>query len=133
MTGLGRARLLVAALVVLAGGAVLAQKVVRTPDVEVRFLDRIVEQQSDGQTWLTLRFVAPEIGQGAGHVGYEQVSTELDRLCDIEGLPAAKEVGDVDQVLITLMDRIVERGVMDPDATIFIGAYLPTDGGCVWQ
>ncbi|MFV0358313.1 DUF6497 family protein [Tropicimonas sp.] len=101
--------------------------------IEVSYHDRIVEEQADGQIWLTLRFLAPQIGAGEGEAGYDRVVGDLDHLCDAEGMPAAAEAGGVDQIIITLMDRIVERGVMDPEATMYIGAYLPAEGGCVWE
>ncbi len=110
-----------------------AQDVFVPSGIEVSFHDAHVEEQTDGETWLTLRLVSPQIGRDDGKVGYEDVADDLDSLCDSHGLPAAAAAGTVDQVLITLMDRIVERGVTDPDATMFIGAYLPAEGGCVWQ
>lgn len=101
--------------------------------LEVTYLDRIVEEQADGETWLTLRFVSPRIDADAGDLGYDDVAADLDALCEAEGLRAAVEAGGIDQVLIALMDRPVERGAIDAEATMFIGAYLPTEGGCVWQ
>ena len=114
-------------------GAAMAEPLVTPSGLSVEYLDRIVEQQSGGETWLTLRFVSPQIGSEEGKLGYEQVAGDIDHLCEAQGLRAAAEAGGVDQVLITLMDRAVERGVHDPEATMFIGAYLPTEGGCVWQ
>ena len=110
-----------------------AEVMVMPSGLAVEYLDQILEQQSDGETWLTLRFVSPQIGAEAGDWGYEQVAEDIDHLCDQIGLRVVAEAGPVDQVLITLMDRAVERGVHDPEATMFIGAYLPTESGCVWQ
>lgn len=110
-----------------------ASDVVLGSGLEVRFHDVIIEPQSDGEIWMTLRFISPQIGQAPGMRGYEDVAGDLDWLCAQRGLPAAEDAGGVDQVLIALMDRAIERGVTDPDATVFIGAYLPTEGGCVWQ
>ena len=101
--------------------------------IDVAFLDQILEQQAGGETWLTLRYVAPRIGFDAGEKGYEEIAGDLDQLCNTQGLSAAADVGGVDQVVITLMDRPVARGESDPDATMFMGAYVPTKGGCVWQ
>ncbi len=114
-------------------GMVQAEGVVTPSGLAVEFLDRVVEEQSGGQVWLTLRYVSPKIGFDEGELGYEAVAADIDHLCDREGLKAAAEAGGVDQVMIALMDRAVERGVHDPEATMFIGAYLPTDDGCVWQ
>lgn len=95
--------------------------------------DQIVEQQAGGETWLILRFLSPRIGLDAGKLGYEDVAGDLDLLCETHGLGAAKQVGEIDQLVITLMDRPVARGDSDPEATMFMGAYVPTEGGCVWQ
>lgn len=127
-------RLLIAIAVLLAGGSsAMAAELVTPSGLSVEFLDQIIEHPSEDETWLTLRFVTPQIGRDEGERGYEQVAADIDHLCDMQGIPAAAAAGDVDQVLITLMDRVVERGVHDPEATMFIGAYLPTEGGCVWQ
>lgn len=115
------------------GGAAQAETHVLPSGLSVDLLDRIVETQSSGEIWLTLRYVTPQIGTDAGEFGYDAVSADIDRLCDTDGLAAAAELGGADQVVITLMDRAVERGVHDPEATMYIGAYLPTEGGCVWQ
>ncbi|WP_068113797.1 DUF6497 family protein [Tropicimonas marinistellae] len=112
---------------------VAAQEVTLPSGLTVTYLDRIVERQATGETWLTLRFVTPRIDRRSGDLGYEDVALDLDRLCDSEGLNAVAETGAVDQVMIALMDRALERGATDPDATMFIGAYLPTTEGCVWQ
>ncbi|PRY25055.1 hypothetical protein CLV78_102232 [Aliiruegeria haliotis] len=110
-----------------------AAAVAQDAGLEASFHDLIVEQQSDGQTWLTLRFVSPRIGPEDGELGYEEVAGDLDRLCDLHGMTAVEESGGADQVYITLMDRVIERGVYDPEATMYIGAYKPTADGCVWQ
>ena len=120
------------ALMVLAGAAG-AEEVATPSGLAVEYLDRFVERQAHGEVWLTLRYLAPAIGAEAGDLGYEDVTADIDYLCDAHGLAAADEAGGVDQVLITLMDRRVERGVFDPAATVFIGAYLPQEGGCLWQ
>ena len=124
----------IAVIATLAGtGSVLAEELVTPSGLKVEYLDRIVETQAGGETWLTLRFVSPQIGTDEGELGYEQVAGDIDALCNLEGVKAAAETGQVDQLMITLMDRKVQRGVHDPEATMFIGAYQLTDGGCVWQ
>ncbi|RYH10673.1 DUF6497 family protein [Tropicimonas sp. IMCC6043] len=126
-------RWLTVSLALWTGAAAQAQEIVMPSGLTVAFLDRFIEAQSGGERWLTLRYVTTRIGAGEGKLGYDDVVDDIDALCDGEGLAAASEVGDVDQVVITLMDRAVERGVHDPDATMFIGAYRPTEDGCVWE
>lgn len=100
---------------------------------EVSFFDQVAETQNDGETWLILRYLAPRIAREGGDLSYADVSEDLDLLCDIDGIKTAKELGGIDQIVITLMDRPMERGASDPDATMFIGAYLPGEEGCIWQ
>jgi hypothetical protein len=101
--------------------------------IEAMFFDQIVEPQAGGETWLILRYLAPEIGFDAGEKGYEDIAGDLDQLCNNYGLSAAEAAGGIDQVMITLMDRPVVRGDSDPEATMFMAAYRPTEGGCVWE
>ncbi|SNT19335.1 DUF6497 family protein [Tropicimonas sediminicola] len=122
-----------AAAILLGGQAAAAQEVSLPSGLVVSFHDRIVEVQSDGETWLTLRYISPRIGAEDGEVGYDEISADLDALCETQGRAEAAEAGAVQQVNITLMDRAIERGTFDPEATMFIGAYLLTDMGCVWQ
>lgn len=117
--------------IALLAGAAQAQELSVPSGIELHLLDRIVETQADGSVWLTLRYVSRDIGEGKR--GYDDVSSDLDHLCDTEGLAAAADVGEVAEISITLMDREVEWGTHDPDATMFIGSYLPEDGSCVWQ
>lgn len=92
-------------------------------------LDRTVEIQPGGARWLVLRYLAP----GIAGLPYESVLPDLDLLCAVEGLPAASEEGDVEQIVVVLMDRPVPRGVPDAAATQYIGAYLPDGDACVWE
>jgi hypothetical protein len=100
---------------------------------QVAPLDRSVETQDDGERWLILRYLAPRIAREGGDLDYPAVVEDLDLLCETDGLAAARDEGQIAQVVIVLMDRPVTRGTPDPDATQFIGAYVPADGGCLWQ
>ncbi|MCU0912762.1 MAG: DUF6497 family protein [Rhodobacteraceae bacterium] len=91
--------------------------------------DRAVEVQPGGERWLVLRYLAP----GIADLGFEAVAGDLDALCQTEGLPAAAADSPIAQVVVVLMDRPVERGVPDPEATQFIGAYLIDTGACEWE
>lgn len=101
---------------------------------EVSFVDQVIEVQPGDETWLIRRYLAPAIARDGGSITYDQAAGDLDHLCDSEGLAAIPESdAEIDQIVITLMDRIVERGATDPAATLFIGAYLPSNEGCIWQ
>lgn len=101
--------------------------------LEATLHDAAVEVQPDGERWYVLRYLAPSIGGGG--LAYEAVVPDLEHLCETDGLAAlaaGPAGGGVDQIVVVLMDRAVPRGVPDPTATQFIGAYLPTAGGCEW-
>lgn len=112
---------------------VAAQEAVLPSGQTVTFLDAHVELQDDGARWLILRYLAPRIAREGGDLGYDDVSPDLDLLCERDGLPASEAAGAIDQVVIVLLDRPVSRGAPDPAATQFISAYLPAPEGCEWQ
>jgi hypothetical protein len=91
--------------------------------------DRAVEVQPGGERWLVLRYLAPDLAAA----GYEAVVPDLDYLCETEGLAAAGEEGGIAQVVVVLMDRPVQRGIPDPGATQYIGAYFVGEGVCEWE
>lgn len=99
----------------------------------VELLDAHIEVQGNGARWLVLRYLAPRIAREGGDLGYDALADDFDRLCDRDGLFGAAEAGDIDQIVIVLLDRAVPRGAADPDATQLISAYLATEAGCVWQ
>ncbi len=100
--------------------------------LEVTPLDVLTEDQPGGETWLVLRYIAPAIADGA--IAYEDVVDDLDTLCVTDGLPDVEaSAAGIDQITVVLLDRPVERGVPDEEATQYIGAYLPGDGECIWN
>ncbi|MDT0682129.1 DUF6497 family protein [Roseicyclus sp. F158] len=98
---------------------------------EVIPLDRFVERQASGETWLILRYLAPRIAAKGGDLDYMAVEADLDALCaeEVSGVDAQK----AQDITVILLDRPVERGASDTDATMFIGAYRVEQGACVWQ
>ncbi len=94
--------------------------------------DVLIENQPDGEHWLILRYLIPEMAQTA--VDYLAVVPEMDRICATTGLARAAELTPPPgQIVIVLMDRVVPRGVPDPEATQFIASYLAIDGECLWE
>ncbi len=88
----------------------------------------------DGETWLILRFLAPEIARDGGRVNYEMAAEDLDFLCRTIGIPLVDLTGGgVDQIIVTLSDKPVARGVRDPDATQYMNAYRLVQGQCEWN
>lgn len=86
------------------------------------------------ERWLVMRYLAPQIAREGGTLGYDDVAGEMDALCNGAGLAtAAGHESPVDQIVIALMDRVVERGQPDPQATQFIASYDITEAGCEWR
>jgi len=87
-----------------------------------------------GETWLILRFLAPEIARDGGRISYDMASEDLDFLCNTVGFPLSEMTGGgVDQIIVTLIDKPVPRGQRDPDATKFMNAYRLVKGHCEWN
>lgn len=109
------------------------------PEDWAAFHDAVVEVhvgRTEGaeERWLVMRYLAPQIARDGGSLGYEDVAEEMDALCNGEGLSTAlAHESPVDQIVITLMDRVVERGQPDPEATQFIASYDVTEAGCEWR
>ncbi len=109
------------------------------PEGWAEFHDAVVEVHAGAaegaeERWLVMRYLAPEIAREGGSLGYEDVAMEMDALCNGQALATAKaHESPIDQIIIALMDRVVERGQPDPAATQFIASYVVTEAGCEWQ
>jgi len=93
-------------------------------------------RQPDGtvQTWLILRFLAPEIGKEKGKRSFDDVADDLDSLCKGMGLEVARVTGGgVSQVIVNLMNAPIARGASDANVTQYMNAYDITGGSCEWQ
>ncbi|SIN80737.1 DUF6497 family protein [Vannielia litorea] len=103
------------------------------------FHDAIVERhigetEGDEERWLIMRYLAPAIARDGGTLVYDDVSEAMDVLCNGPALETARShESPIDQIVIALMDRVVERGQPDPEATQFIASYQVTETGCEWQ
>ncbi|WP_299730076.1 DUF6497 family protein [uncultured Tateyamaria sp.] len=88
----------------------------------------------NGESWLRLRFLAPQIAQDGGGVSYVQAEADFEQLCQNVGLPYITEYDLApDLIVVALMDRPVPFGQADPDATQFIEAFRIGADGCIWE
>lgn len=100
--------------------------------VEILWEKHFVGQEE--QTWVILRFLAPEIAKDGGSVDFEQAAEDMEHICESIGLPLAKMFGPgIDQVMVTLMERQVERGERAMGVTQYMSAYEVRQGACQWR
>lgn len=88
-------------------------------------------QGPDGLTF-RFRFLAPWIAGGA--LDFDPVAVDMEHLCQTFAVPRIAITGpQPSEVVIVLMDRPVDFGVADPEATQFFEAYSLQDGTCIWE
>lgn len=88
----------------------------------------------NGQSWLRMRFVAPEIARDGGTVEYDLAGKDMAHLCTSVALPYAKEYDlKPHTIIVSLSDRETEFGVQNAEATQFFDAFVVQDGTCIWE
>lgn len=93
------------------------------------------DHQNEGakrESWLIMRYLAPSIGKGDGKVPFAVAEADIAFLCTEIGLPLVQATGEVDEVIVNLMNTPIPRGVTDADVTQFIGAFRVSTGVCEW-
>lgn len=137
-TPLRRARI-GAALLALASPAVAAAQadLVTVPSGQtVTFQDMTLEGESPARV-ARFRFLAPAIARGEGALGFPLVEGDMAHLCEVFALPYLADSDALAempaQLIISLSDRPVALGVVDPEATQFFEAYRHDQGNCVWE
>lgn len=105
----------------------------------VELLEAVVEDHEQ-EAWLILRYLAPQIARdgGGGNVfDYEATAPDLDYLCNSEGVrefdARARQGAQIHQIVVTMLDRPLDRGTSDPDVTQFNEAYRVEDGACMME
>jgi len=98
-------------------------------------LDILFEDHPEaGENWLVLRFLAPQIARDLDQIDYVRAAPDMDFLCHEIGLPVAAEfTGQIDLILVALLDRKLSRGTADAAATQFMSSYRLVDGACIWE
>ncbi len=88
----------------------------------------------EAETWLRFRFLAPQIARDGGGISFAQAEDDLAFLCNDVALPYMRDYTlDGDVIVISLLDRTVDFGASDPDATQFIDVFRPENGSCIWE
>lgn len=126
MTALRLAALLAVSLVPACAGA-QSQLAVSAAEAQLvlpsgqsaQFVDAIPEGEIT-----RFRFLAPQI---AGAVSSEAALTDIDWICANFALPRA---GKAEQLVVSLMDRVVPFGETDPAATQYFEVFNVSGGTC---
>ena len=83
---------------------------------------------------MRFRFLAPEIAEGTGSVGFDTAVIDMQALCDSYVLPRLAGIGSqASQVVVSLSDRRLPFGEAAPEATQFFEAFRIEDGACIWE
>ncbi|MGO4916257.1 DUF6497 family protein [Pseudogemmobacter sp. W21_MBD1_M6] len=116
-------------------GPALAQSIAVPSGQTVTLFEVVAEDQADlGQVWARFRFLAPQIARDAGRLTFEQAEADMLHLCETVALPAlAGDTRQFDLVLVSLSDREVPFGVIDPEATQFFEGYRPEEATCILE
>lgn len=119
----------------LAGLTAVAQGVVSVDlpsGQSVDWADSVNDAQGPEGLTLRFRFLAPWIAGGVAD--FEPVAADMQHLCQTFALPRVASTGpQPSEIVIVLMDRRVDFGMADADATQFFEAYSLQDGTCIWE
>lgn len=113
---------------------VSAEASLPVPSGQPVYLDNVLVDENPGELWLRFRFVAPNIGQTVGRVGYDVSAVDMDHLCETLAVPyvAQRELLPA-RVVISLSDTAVTFGESAPGVTQFFEAYRLENASCIWE
>lgn len=110
-----------------AGPLSAAEPITLPSGVDVQFHDWIDDTPAQ-----RFRFVLPGLGQGGK--GFDDLAEGMTYLCDQFALPQLEINGVTpSQITVTLMEKPVEFGAMNPDVTQFFESYTVENGLCIWE
>ncbi len=129
-----RARMVVmgAAVTMHSASAAQAEGTIALPSgMVVTYLDTIHSAPGPEGLTIRFRFVAADL---AGTPADETTLADMTWLCETYALPRLASTGPAPaQVIITLADRPVEFGTVDPEATQYFEAFRPEGETCQWE
>lgn len=113
----------------LAAAPVVAQEIATPSGQTVTLFDVILDTETDTARF---RFLAPAIGPDGGARPFEEVQVDFQWLCDLVASPAlASNDWQVDHVVISLSDREIDFGAVDPDVVQFFEGFRIESGACI--
>jgi hypothetical protein len=111
-----------------------AQQAVQVPSGQAVDLNEVLVDDTQGETWVRFRFVAPQIARGGGTVTYETAVTDMEHLCRHMVIPYLSDFAlDPSRIVISMSDRDVPFGEANPQATQYFEAYRLADDNCIWE
>ena len=106
------------------------ERLVLPSGLEAVLQDVVSDRPGQGLTY-RFRFVAPEF---TGKEEFDSIMADLEYLCMSYARPRLPTLGPKPrQVVISLADRPVDFGVIDPDVAQVFEAYRVEDGTCIWE
>lgn len=97
----------------------------------VSFYESMLDRPAMGLT-ARFRFVAPELQQKLTILSYDELEADMAYLCDTYALPRiASPVPSM--IVISLAEREIEFGSVDPDVSQVFEAYRPAGNTCEWE
>ncbi|SFF89041.1 hypothetical protein SAMN05443635_103198 [Roseobacter denitrificans OCh 114] len=118
-----------------AGGAFHQNASVQdVPSGQVIELFEVLIDQVGEEVWLRFRFLALGIGRDAFDLSFAQVESDFEHLCNTVALPYMRQYSlETDVISIAMLDRPLEFGASDSEATQYVEAFRVVDGACAWK
>lgn len=104
------------------------------PSGQVIELFEVLIDHVGEEVWLRFRFLALGIGRNEFDLSFAQVENDFEHLCNMVALPYMQEFSlDTDVISIAMLDRPLEFGASDTEATQYVEAFRVVDGACAWK
>jgi len=99
----------------------------------VLFHEMVSDAAGYGLT-MRFRFIAPDLRAALAALDYADLEADLAALCLDYALPRIANTGPQPaMIVISLSERELPFGEIDPEVAQVFEAYRPEDGTCVWE
>ena len=125
-------RIAIAALILLALAGCRDKSVELPSGIEAELVGTVIEEQPDGEVWMILQVLAPDLGQS--QITSVETAGDTAFLCDTWGVPAAAEQTETpDQIVVQIMSERIERGQPAPGVAQVFAGYRLEGESCIWE
>ena len=95
--------------------------------LDARFHDMI-----DEAPVFRLRYVLPQLQNDA--IEYDELAADMEHLCQSHAMSQLRELQhSPERIIIALMGKHVDFGVMTPDVRQFFESFSIKNGLCIWE